>query len=62
MRLPLDKNEGGVKAKNILSGRAGGPLKPGFGLSGDVQISSGDFSFLSDRLILGFHRFHEISR
>jgi hypothetical protein len=34
---------------------AGGPLKPGFGLSGDVQISSGDFSFLSDRFILSPH-------
>ncbi len=29
-----------------LSVRAGGPLKPGFGLSGDIQISS----ILSSRL------------
>jgi len=34
---------------------AGGPLKPGFSLSGDVQIFSRDFSFLSDRLTLGSH-------
>jgi len=43
--VPLDKSEGGVKGIVILGGAqpplvlAGGPLKPGFDLSGDVHTS-----------------------